>query len=104
MYNPPPYINNYLSIQTIKPQIIHYIQLQGTSNGYVTHYLIQYRNKENSPFICWNSCQKVRGNVNGNDMAELKLTHPIVANEIRIYPLKWVGGIWMSVEMLVESQ
>lgn len=104
LYNPPSYINNYLSISTSKPQIIHYIQLQGTSNGYVTHYLIQYRNKESSPFICWNSCQKVRGNVNGNEVAELKLTHPIVANEIRIYPLRWVGGIWMSVDMLVENQ
>lgn len=66
VYKPPPYINNFISISTQKPQIIHYIQLQGTSNGYVTHYLIQYRNKESSPFICWNSCQKVRGNVNGN--------------------------------------
>jgi hypothetical protein len=42
--------------------------------------------------------------MNGNEIAELKLTHPIIATEIRIYPLRWVGNIWMSIEMLVEGQ
>ena len=42
--------------------------------------------------------------MNGSDVAELKLTHPIIASEIRIYALRWVGSIWMSLEMLVEAQ
>jgi hypothetical protein len=104
IYNPPSFLNNYFAFVASKPQIIHYIQLQGSQSGYVTHYQIQYRNKDNAPFICWNSCQKVRGNMNGNEIAELKLTHPIIATEIRIYPLRWVGDIWMSIEMLVEGQ
>ena len=104
IYTPPSFVNNYFAFIASKPQIIHYIQLQGSTEGYVTHYLIHYRNKPNAPFICWNGCQRVRGNVNGNEVAELKLTHPIVATEIRIYPLRCVGRIWMSLDMLVEPQ
>jgi len=56
-----------------------------------------YRNGENGQFICWNACQRVVGNQNGKDTVELRLAYPIVASEVRIYPLEWTGNIWISV-------
>lgn len=66
---PPAYLNNYMSIQFNSPQIIHYIQIKGNNFGYVTDYLLHYRNKDGSPLICWNSCQRVRGNTNGSEIS-----------------------------------
>jgi hypothetical protein len=51
-------LNEYISIivSNGSPQIIFQIGIHGNSQGWVSGYIIQFRNKPNAPFICWNSC------------------------------------------------
>ena len=76
---PPTYLNNYMSLSFTTTQIIHYIQIQGSSSGFVTDYVLHFRNKDGAPLICWNSCQIIKGPKNGVDLSELRLTYPIIA-------------------------
>lgn len=79
MWNPPSYLNNYISIVSTTVQIIFTIEVTGCSSGHVTYFQLQFRNKVESPFICWNSCQKVPGNVDGSNVVTLNLDQPIIA-------------------------
>ena len=75
-------INEYLSMSfttTTKSRIIFQIGVRGSQQGWVSGYVLYYKNKADSPFVCWNGCNMVSGNSDGASTSWLKLYHPIVA-------------------------
>lgn len=68
-------LNQYISITVLNgsPQIIFQIGTRGSSQGWVSGYIIQFKNKPNAPFICWNSCNKIIGNSDGINTSLLQL-------------------------------
>jgi hypothetical protein len=96
-------LGEYLSIQVPSgaPQIIFQVGLRGSSQGWVSGYIIQFKNRPDAPFICWNSCNQIEGNTNGQGTSTLQVYHPIIASEIRIYPVAWVNQIALQVELWV---
>lgn len=92
-------LNEYLSISALgtAPFILFQIDIQGNSNGWVTGYIIQFRNRVDAPFVCWNSCNQVSGNTDGASKASLNLYHPIIASEVRLYPVGWNRAINLQV-------
>lgn len=75
-------LNEYLSVQASNgsPQIIFQLGIRGNSQGWVTSYILQFRNKPGAPFICWNACNEIIGNSNGQSSSLLQLYHPIIAS------------------------
>lgn len=98
-------LNEYLSIQvgSGNPQIIFQVTIQGNPQGWVTGYVIQFKNSQNAPFICWNSCNQITGNSDGTSPSTLNLPHPIIATELRLYPVSWNNQINLQVELYFEA-
>lgn len=69
--------------------IVEAVSLRGQSNGWITEYIIQFRNSEDMPYVCWNGCQPIAGNRDSNNEAILRFDHPLIASEIRIYAINW---------------
>lgn len=88
-------LNEYLSIQTAngKPQIVFQIDIRGNAQGWVSGYVLYFKNRGDAPFICWNGCNMVEGNSEGVRTSSLQLTHPVIASELRVYPVRWSGQI-----------
>jgi hypothetical protein len=51
-------LNEYISVQVPSgsPQIIFQVGVRGSAQGWVSGYVIQFKNRPDAPFICWNSC------------------------------------------------
>ena len=41
----------------------------------------------------------IAGNNDGSSISTLKLYHPIVASEVRIYPVRWVGVLAVQIDL-----
>jgi hypothetical protein len=98
-------LGEYLSIQVPSgtPQIIFQVGLRGSPQGWVSGYVIEFKNRPDAPFICWNSCNQIAGNSDGQSTSTLQVYHPIIATEIRIYPVAWVNQIVLQVELWIET-
>lgn len=74
-------LNEYISIQVPSgsPQIIFQIGIKGSSQGWVSGYILQFKNRPDAPFICWNSCNQIAGNSDGQSTSTLQVYHPIIA-------------------------
>lgn len=94
-------INEYLSVVIVggKPQIVFQVSIKGSSQGWVTGYVIHFKNRPDAPFICWNGCNMVTGNADGNNVSTLQLSHPIIATEVRIYPVSWSASISLQIDL-----
>jgi hypothetical protein len=62
-----------------KPQIIFQVSIRGAQQGWVTGYIIQFKNRPDAPFICWNGCNSINGNRDGSSVSAVQLNHPIIA-------------------------
>jgi hypothetical protein len=69
----------------------------------VSAYILHFRNRADAPFICWNSCNQIAGNSDGSTVSLLQLYHPIVATEIRIYPVGWNGQVALQLELWINN-
>ncbi len=94
-------LNQYISVtfSSGRPQAIFQLGIRGTQQGWVSGYVLQFKNRNDAPWICWNGCDKVAGNSDGGSTSWLKLFHPIVATELRIYPVSWVGDMALQVDL-----
>jgi hypothetical protein len=74
-------INEYLSLSVVggRPQIVFQVSIRGAQQGWVTGYVIQFKNRQDTPFICWNGCNNISGNNDGSSVSTLQLSHPIIA-------------------------
>ena len=74
-------INEYLSLSVVggRPQIVFQVSIRGAQQGWVTGYVIQFKNRQDAPFICWNGCNSISGNNDGSSVSTLQLNHPIIA-------------------------
>ena len=102
VWSPPPSANQYLGIISSSPQIIHQIQVQGSREGWVKEFIIQFRNNREGPLICWNSCLRVKGNENGFEVRKIELDYPIIADELRIYPLSWENSLRLRLDCQID--
>ena len=73
--------------------------MRGNRQGWVSGYVLYYRNKKEGPFICWNGCNMVVANTDGDSTSCLKLYHPMIATELRIYPVRWVGVMALQTDL-----
>ena len=64
---------HYLGIRNEQPLIIHAIEVKGWSSGWAQSFILQFRNTQSTPFICWNSCLEVEGNQNGTNSKLIEL-------------------------------
>jgi hypothetical protein len=98
-------INEYLSMTFThnQPQIIFQVGVRGTRQGWVSGYVLYYRNRADAPFVCWNGCNMVVGNSDGDTTSWLKLYHPIIATEVRVYPVRWVGVLALQTDLSILS-
>lgn len=95
-------INEYLSMTftaSSRARVIFQIGIRGSQQGWVSGYVLYYRNKQDGPFVCWNGCNMVAGNSDGSSTSWLKLYHPIVATELRFYPVRWVGVLTLQTDV-----
>jgi len=51
-------LNEYIAFTVVsnKPQIIFQLGVKGSQQSWVSGYIIQFKNRPDAPFICWNSC------------------------------------------------
>lgn len=91
-------LNEYLSIVVSngRPQIVFQIDIKGSRQGWVSGYIIQFKNRADAPFICWNSCNVVNANADGVRTNSLQMSHPLIATELRVYPVTWSSQIVMQ--------
>lgn len=80
-WSPTPKLNEYISVVIVggKPQIVFSVSIKGTAQSWVSAYVIQFKNRPDAPFVCWNGCNSVTGNSDGNNVNTLQLSHPIIA-------------------------
>jgi len=86
-----------------KGRIIFQVGVRGSRQGWVAGYVLYYRNKEGAPLICWDGCNMIVANTDGDSTSWLKLYHPIIATELRIYPVRWVGILQLQVDLSMLS-
>lgn len=98
-------LNQYISITFTsgRPQAIFQVGVKGTQQGWVSGYVLQFKNRDDAPWICWNGCDKVVGNSDGSSTSWLKVYHPIVATELRLYPVSWVGDMSLQLDLWMLS-
>ena len=74
-------VNQYLQMKFTegKGRIIFQVGVRGNRQGWVSGYVLYYKNKEDGPLICWNGCNMISANTDGDSTSWLKLFHPIVA-------------------------
>jgi hypothetical protein len=96
-------INQFLSVSftNSRPQAIFQIGVKGSQQGWVSGYVVQFKNRADAPWICWNGCNMIVGNSDGSSTSWLKMYHPIVATELRVYPVGWVGALSLQVDLWV---
>ena len=94
-------INEYLSviIGAGKPQIVFVVSTKGNPQGWVSSYVIQFKNRPDAPFVCWNGCNAISGNNDASNVSTLQLSHPIIATELRIYPVSWFSSIRLQLDL-----
>ncbi len=98
-------VNQYIALTFVsgKPQAIFQIGIKGHPQGWMSGYVLQFKNRGDAPWICWNGCSMIQGNNDGGSTSWLKLYQPIVATEVRIYPVSWVGNMALQVDLWLLS-
>ena len=79
--------------------MIFQVGVRGNGQGWMAGYILYYRNTAEAPFICWDGCNMISANNNRDTVSWLRLYHPIVATEVRIYPVRWVGMMGLQVDL-----
>lgn len=69
--------NQYVGMRAHSAQIVYGLEIEGSSEGRVTEYVIQFKNNDQSPWICWNSCLGVQVEEGKHT---LELDYPIIAS------------------------
>lgn len=60
-------LNEYISMSFPqgRARIVFQVAIRGSRQGWVSGYVLYFKNKQDSPFVCWNGCNMVTGNTDG---------------------------------------